>query len=257
MSAAIEIKQLHVSYRERGHIVDALRGIDLEVGEGEAVGFLGPNGAGKTTTMLVLLGFVEPTSGEARIFGDNVRRRMARERIGYLPELAETYRFLTGRELLDMAGRLFGMRGRPLKARIDELLERVRLAEAANRRIATYSRGMLQRIGLAQALINDPDLLILDEPTSGMDPLGRMEIREIIGDLRARGKTILLSSHELSEAELVCDHIAIIAAGRIRIKGAVSELIPDGESLEHFFLKVIGTDKYGKSQSPMPNTPAL
>jgi ABC-2 type transport system ATP-binding protein len=240
MSAAIEIQGLSVRYRERGRPVEALRGIDLVVNEGEVFGFLGPNGAGKTTTMLVLLGFVEPSAGEARIFGEDVSRRVARERIGYLPELAETYRFLTGRELLDMAGRLFGIRGSSLQKRIGELLERMRLRDAADRRIATYSRGMLQRIGLAQSLINDPDLVILDEPTGGMDPIGRMEIRKIIADLRARGKTVFLSSHELSEAELVCDHIAIIAEGRIRVKGGIRGLIPEGELLEQYFLRVIG-----------------
>jgi ABC-2 type transport system ATP-binding protein len=189
--------------------------------------------------MLILLGFIKADSGCARLLGEEVGRRIARERIGYLPEKAETYQFLTGRELLAMAGALFTMRGAALKSRIDTVLAQVHLTEMADRRIAVYSRGMLQRIGLAQALINDPDILILDEPTAGMDPLGRMELREIIAGLRSRRKTVFFSSHELSEIERVCDHIAIIADGRIVAQGRVSELVHEGESLEHYFLKAI------------------
>ena len=239
MSIAIDIHDLSVRFMERGHTVEALCGVTLSVNAGEVFGFLGPNGSGKTTAILVLLGFVMPNEGEARILGENVRNPIARERIGYLPEKAETYPFLTGRELLRMAGGLFKMPRAALKKRIKELLDQVYLSESADRRIATYSRGMLQRIGLAQALINDPDLLILDEPTGGMDPLGRMEIRKIIAALRARGKTVFFSSHELSEVELVCDHIAIIKDGRIAARGAVSELVPTAESLEQYFLRTV------------------
>jgi ABC-2 type transport system ATP-binding protein len=239
MNKAIEIRDLSVSFRDRGRTVEALRGLTLSVEKGEVFGFLGPNGSGKTTTMLVLLGFIDPRSGSASIFGEDVRNRIARERIGYLPERAESYPFLTGRELLHMAGALFNIGRALLRNRIEELLDQLHLSEAADRRIATYSRGMLQRIGLAQALINDPDLLILDEPTGGMDPLGRMEIRKIIAGLRARGKTVFFSSHELSEVELVCDHVAIIAKGRIAACGAVSELMPGSESLEKYFLKIV------------------
>lgn len=239
MSMAIDIRDISVRFRDRGRTVEALRGITLSVNQGEVFGFLGPNGSGKTTTMLVLLGFISPHSGRAAMFGEDVRTRIARERIGYLPEKAETYPFLTGRELLRMAGGLFRIPRGALKRRVDELLSRVSLSAAADRRIATYSRGMLQRIGLAQALINDPDLLILDEPTGGMDPRGRMEIRKIIADLRARGKTVFFSSHELSEVERVCNQIAIITDGRIAARGAVSDLVPAGESLEGYFLKTV------------------
>jgi ABC-2 type transport system ATP-binding protein len=239
MNKAIEIRDLSVSFRDRGRIVKALQGLTFSVDKGEVFGFLGPNGSGKTTTMLVLLGFIEPHAGCALMFGEDVRSRIARERIGYLPERAEAYPFLTGRELLYMAGSLFNV-GRPaLRSRVKELLDQLHLSEAADRRIATYSRGMLQRIGLAQALINDPDLLILDEPTGGMDPLGRMEIRKIIADLRTRGKTVFFSSHELSEVELVCDHVAIIANGRVAARGSVSELTTGSESLERYFLKTV------------------
>lgn len=239
MAPAIELKNLTVTYRDSGSIVEALRGISLCVEEGEVFGFLGPNGSGKTTTIHVLLGFTTPGGGEARMLGVDVGGRVARERIGYLPEKAEAYPFLTGRELLAMAGRLFGMGGATLKRRIDAVAERVGIGGAIDRRIATYSRGMLQRIGLAQALVNDPDLLLLDEPTGGMDPLGRMEIRSIIAEQHERGKTVFFSSHELSEVELVCDRVAIIAGGRIAAEGAVAELMPAAGSLERYFLKVV------------------
>lgn len=218
----------------------ALDAISLQVDEGVVFGFLGPNGAGKTTAMHVLLGFIAATSGEARIFGDDVRRSIARQRIGYLPEHPDTYRFLTGRELLCSTGHLFRMKGRALKRRVEVILDQVGLTDAAGRRIGTYSRGMLQRICLAQALINDPDLVILDEPTGGLDPFGRMQIRAIIDDLRVRGKTVFFSSHELSEVELVCDRLAILSRGRIIAEGPADELVPAGERLEKYFMRVVG-----------------
>jgi len=235
----IELDALAVSYPVHGGQVDVLRGISLKVGRGQIVGFLGPNGAGKTTTIHVLLGFVEPASGSARLFGEDVRRTIARQRIGYLPEHPQTYGFLTGRELLRTAGRLFGMRGPSRENRVKELLGTVDLESAADRRISTYSRGMMQRIGVAQALINDPDLVILDEPTGGLDPLGRMQIRAIIGDLRTRGKTVFFSSHELSEVERVCDSVVMLVGGRIAAAGPVSELVQPSESLESYFLRVV------------------
>ena len=239
MAPAIEIKDLSVLFRSHHGAVEALKGLSLTVEAGTVFGFLGPNGAGKTTTMHVLLGFVESASGSAYILGEDVRHSIARRRIGYLPERVETYIFLTGRELLHMAGRLFGMGGIGLRHRVNQLLEQVDLAAAADRRIGTYSRGMLQRIGLAQALINDPDLVILDEPTGGLDPLGRMEVRRIIADLRARGKTVFFSSHELSEVELVCDHIALMVSGRVIAEGKASDLVRPGESLERYFLRTV------------------
>ncbi|MDD5557000.1 MAG: ABC transporter ATP-binding protein [bacterium] len=243
--SAIKMSGLRVRFRDRGREVEALAGVDLEVRAGEVFGFIGPNGAGKTTAMMVLLGFVEPSAGSATVFGEDVRRRIARERIGYLAERAEAYPFLTGRELLDTAGRLFGLRGAALRERVDGLLERLGLAGAADRRIATYSRGMLQRAGLAQALVNDPDLLILDEPTGGMDPLGRVEVRGIIADLRRRGKTVFFSSHELSEIELVCDRIAIISRGAILSGGETRALVARAASLEKYFLELLGADSPG------------
>lgn len=243
MEHAIEIQDLKVHFTVRGQTVKALDGLSLNVSAGKVFGFLGPNGAGKTTTMHVLLGFVHPTAGKARLFGEDVNQSIARQRIGYLPENPTTYRFMTGRELLAMAGALFGLRGAVLRARIDRVLTEVGLAGAADRRMGTYSRGMLQRICMGQALINDPDLVILDEPTSGLDPFGRMAVRRIIAGLRARGKTVFFSSHELSEVELVCDHIAILLRGRVAVEGPAESLASPGESLERYFMRVVGASQ--------------
>ncbi len=238
-SDVIEIEDLVVDFGGVGGAVRALDGLNLKVGRGQVFGFLGPNGAGKTTTMHVLLGFVRAASGRARILGEDVRHSIARKRIGYLPEHPDTYRFMTGRELLTMAGRMFLMGGKLLRDRIDELGELVGLAEALDRRSAAYSRGMLQRIGLAQALIHDPDLLVLDEPASGFDPPGRVEIRKILSSLREKGKTVFFSSHELSEVEMVCDHIGLVSRGRLIAEGTVKDLVAPGESLEQYFLRMV------------------
>jgi ABC-2 type transport system ATP-binding protein len=239
MDSAIAIQDLTVVFPSRQGAVRALDGLTLDVKPGQVFGFLGPNGSGKTTTMHVLLGFIAATAGEARLFGANVRESIARQRIGYLPEHPDTYRFLSGAELLLMTGRLFGMKGNSLRSRVQDLLHLTGIRGAADRRIATYSRGMMQRINLAQALVNDPDLVILDEPTGGLDPIGRMEIREVIMDLRNRGKTVFFSSHELSEVELVCDRLAILARGRLVAEGKPADLARPGESLEKYFMRVV------------------
>lgn len=239
MDPAVSINDLVVAFPSHQGAIRALDGLTLHVEPGQVFGFLGPNGAGKTTTMHVLLGFITATSGVARIFGTDVRHSIARRRIGYLPEHPDTYRFLSGRELLEMAGRLFLMKGPQLRHRIQDVLVMTGIEAAADRRIATYSRGMMQRICLAQALINDPDLVILDEPTGGLDPIGRMEVRKIIADLRDRGKTVFFSSHELSEVELVCDHLAILARGRVVAEGKASDLVKPNESLEKYFMRVV------------------
>lgn len=236
---AIHVQQLVVDYSLRKGKLRALDGVSFSVPQGQVVGFLGPNGAGKTTTMHVLLGFVQASSGQASLFDQDVRQTIARERLGYLSDIPEAHRFLTGRETLSFTGRLFGLGGHDLRQRIDRLLAQVDLEAAAHRRVGGYSRGMLQRLGLAQALINDPDLLILDEPTSGLDPLGRMRIRELIANLRTAGKTVFFSSHELSEVERVCDRLVIISRGRVVAEGPRDTVVPDGENLETFFLRVI------------------
>ena len=208
---------------------------------GEVFGFLGPNGAGKTSTMNVLLGFVPPTAGDASIFGVSVRQPIARQRIGYLPELTYYYKFLTSEELLRFYGKIFRIPKAQLAQRIDEVLKLVELNDARKRPIRTYSKGMQQRVGLAQALINNPDLLILDEPTSGLDPIGRMKVRQIIQRLKNEGKTIFFSSHELGEVETVCDRVGILADGELKAAGRVVDLVTEYccDNLEQVFLKSI------------------
>ena len=236
---ALSFDHLGVRFRSRRGEVVALDDLTLTVPAGTVFGFLGPNGAGKTTAIHVLLGFQPPTSGGAAVFGCDVRRPIARQRIGYLPEHPDVYRFLSGRELLHFAGRLCGLSGPALARRVEAALEEVDLKEAADRRIAGYSRGMRQRICLAQALIHEPDLLILDEPTGGLDPLGRMQIRRLIGEWRRQGRTVFFSSHELSEVELVCDQVCILARGRVVAQGAPGDLPAPRESLEQFFMRVV------------------
>ena len=244
MDSIVEIRDLRVEYRGRGigqAAKVAVDGLKLHVRNGEVFGFLGPNGAGKTTTMNVLLGFVEANSGSASIFGVDVRKPIARQRIGYLPELTYYYKFLTAEELLRFYARAFNIPRAEADRRIDELIKLVELEPARKRLIKTYSKGMQQRVGLAQALINNPDLLILDEPTSGLDPLGRMKVREIIQRLKNQGKTVLFSSHELGEVETVCDRVAILHQGKVREEGKVGELLQKYRmNLEQIFLQIIG-----------------
>lgn len=241
MTPAIEIQGLSVAFPGRSGVIHALRNLSLTVMPGTVYGFLGPNGAGKTTTLQVLLGFQDATSGSARLFGHPVTQSIAREKIGYMTENPDTYSFLTGRELLATAGRLFGLAPSVIRQRSSQLLDDTGLSEVADRRIACYSRGMRQRICMAQALINDPELLILDEPTGGLDPLGRRDIRRMIATRKAAGKTVFFSSHELSEVESACDRVAILSQGRLVAEGPVSELVPAGESLERYFIQAVTT----------------
>jgi ABC-2 type transport system ATP-binding protein len=193
----------------------AVSDLSLAVGEGEIFGFLGPNGAGKTTAIKMLLALVEPTSGTGRVLGAPLGDRAARARIGFLPEHFRFHETLTATELLRFHGRLYGLRGVSLDARIDRLLTRVDLVDAADRPLRGYSKGMLQRVGLAQALLNDPRLVFLDEPTSGLDPLGRLLVRGIIDELRADGATVFLNSHLLGEVEATCDRVVFVKRGRV------------------------------------------
>jgi len=192
----------------------AVAELSLAVQPGEVFGFLGPNGAGKTTALKMLLGLIAPTAGTARVLGAPLGERRARERIGFLPEHFRFQDWLTGRELLQFHGRLFGLRGARLAVRIDELLARVDLLDAAHRRLGGYSKGMLQRIGLAQALLAGPALVFLDEPTSGLDPIGRLLVRDIIGELRRQGVAVFLNSHLLGEVEATCDRVVFLKQGR-------------------------------------------
>lgn len=219
----------------------AVKSLNLEVFPGETFGFLGPNGAGKTTTMNVLLGFVNATAGDAFLFGQNVREPIARQRIGYLPELTYYYKFLTAEELLRFYARIFHIPKVDRERRIDDVLKLVELDHARKRPIKTYSKGMQQRAGLAQALINNPDLLILDEPTSGLDPIGRMKVREIIQRLKNEGKTVFFSSHELGEVETICDRVAILYQGELKREGRVADIVREYNcDLEQAFLRIIG-----------------
>jgi ABC-2 type transport system ATP-binding protein len=244
MSVILKTEKLRVEFTSREFKTTtkvAVNRLDLEVKAGEVFGFLGPNGAGKTTTMNVLLGFVPPTSGAAYLFGIDVRQPIARQRIGYLPELTYYYKFLTAEELLRFYARIFGLARAEADKRIEKLLKLVELENASKRPIKSYSKGMQQRVGIAQALINEPDLLILDEPTSGLDPLGRMKVREIIERLKNEGKTVFFSSHELGEVETVCDRVAIIHQGDLKAVGSVSEITGEHHgNLEKAFLEIVG-----------------
>jgi ABC-2 type transport system ATP-binding protein len=193
----------------------AVRDLSLAVPRGEVFGFLGPNGAGKTTSMKMLLGLVRPTSGHGQLLGTPLGDRRARQRIGYLPEHFAFHEWLRGRELLRFHGRLLGLGGHALDTRIEALLERLELRDAGERCLREYSKGMKQRIGLAQSLLGEPDLVFLDEPTSGLDPLGRRLVRDVIGELKARGTAVFLNSHLLSEVEVTCDRVAFVKAGRV------------------------------------------
>lgn len=244
---AISFNDLRVVYpaRTRGETPKvAVNGLNLAVEQGEVFGFLGPNGAGKTTSMNVLLGFVKATGGSATIYGCDVSDPAARQALGYLPELTYYYKFLTGRELLRFYAKLFELPGAEADKRIENLLKLVEMTQAADKPIRTYSKGMQQRVGLAQALINDPKLLVLDEPTSGLDPIGRMKVRSIIQRLKDQGKTVFFSSHELGEVETVCDRVAILYRGEVLETGSVTELMENYDlNLEQIFLKVIGFEE--------------
>jgi len=206
--------------------VHALVGLDLTLEKGEIFGLLGPNGSGKSTTIKLLLGLIFPTAGRARVLGLPPGSSTVNQRLGYLPEESYLHRFLTGEETVDFYGRLFGLPRRRRRARTDELLEMVGLDRRARaRQLREYSKGMSRRIGLAQALVNDPELLLLDEPTTGLDPIGTREMKDLILRLRDEGKTILLSSHLLADVRDVCDRIGILARGELRELGRVRDLL--------------------------------
>jgi ABC-2 type transport system ATP-binding protein len=218
---AIETVGLRKEYGEQV----ALHDLSLTVDRGEVFGFLGPNGAGKTTTIKLLTGLVRASAGHARILGRSITDRRARRQIGYLPEMFRFHEWLTGSGLLDFHGRLAGMNAAERRRRIPAVLEQVGLAGRGGDRISTYSKGMTQRIGLAQALLHRPEVVLLDEPTSALDPVGRREVRDVIRALRAEGTTVFLNSHLLSEVELVCDRVAIVDRGRVVRSGPLGELL--------------------------------
>ena len=210
----------------------ALNALDLKIYKGEIFGLLGPNGSGKTTTIKLLLGLLFPTAGDAYVFGEPAAKVEKNEKIGYLPEESYLYRFLNAEETLDFYGRLFDIPAETRRKRAAELIETVGLGSDKKRILKEYSKGMRQRIGLAQALINDPQLVILDEPTSGLDPLGTRWMKDLIKDLRDKGKTVLMCSHRLDDVQDVCDRIAILYNGDLQELGAVSKLVEDAARLE-------------------------
>ena len=238
MTLAIETNGLRKEFDENV----AVRGLTLQVQQGEVFGFLGPNGAGKTTSIKMLLGLVAPTSGGATLLGAPLGDRAARAKMGFLPEHFRFHDWLSADEFLNLHGQLYGMSAARLKPRIDELLELVGLTPFRSKQLKTFSKGMLQRIGLAQALLNDPALVFLDEPTSGLDPVGRRLVRDMIADLKKRGTTIFLNSHLLTEVEQVCDRVAVIHRGRIVASGTLEEVRAQhgtsGERLEEIFLRL-------------------
>jgi len=227
---AIDVRDLTKTYRTpfARRKVEALRGVTFGVERGHIFGFVGPNGAGKTTAIRTLMGLVRPTAGSAKLLGHELASREARFRIGFLPESPYFYDYLTVGELCDLAGRLFGMPAAARKRRADELIDKVGLGGARGGSLKKFSKGMLQRAGLAQALMNDPELVVLDEPMSGLDPIGRKEVRDLILELRDQGKTVFFSTHILSDIEAITDRVAIIARGQLQAHGTPAELMSRG-----------------------------
>jgi ABC-2 type transport system ATP-binding protein len=219
--------------------VRILRGVSFSVNRGEIFGFVGPNGAGKTTTFKTILGFVTPTGGSVEIMGKPLGDVDVKKHIGYLPENPYFYDYLTGEELLHYMGELHGLNGSGLSKRVNELLEKVNMSHAKRVQLRKYSKGMLQRVGVAQALINDPEFLILDEPMSGLDPIGQREIRELILEQKKRGKTILLSSHILSDVEALCDRVGVIIGGRVVKMGELGKLFEEIHTDYEMLLKSV------------------
>jgi ABC-2 type transport system ATP-binding protein len=239
MSNPISLSNVEKSFTTGFRRNKILHGISLTVSEGEVFGFIGPNGAGKSTLINLLMGFIRPDAGELKIHGVATDQPSARSKIGYLPEGPRFYEKLTAEELLLFGGRASGMSKERLLQTMDPLLDRLEILHAKNRPVATYSKGMKQRIGLALAMIHDPDTLILDEPMSGLDPVGRNLLKNIILDLKAKGKTIFFSTHILNDVEILCDRIGMIHLGRILYCGGIDDFLEDGHDLETCFVKRI------------------
>jgi ABC-2 type transport system ATP-binding protein len=225
--SVLQIEQLAKVFRKpfSGKRVVAVNQIDLTVQRGQIFGFLGPNGAGKTTTIKILTGLIFPTSGKATLFDRPIPSPDAMANVGFLPENPYVYPYLTPREFVSMCGRLSGVRGGSLAARVEGVIERVGMGYAIDRAVRTLSKGMLQRVGLAAALVHEPELLILDEPMSGLDPVGRKDVRDIIVEEKKKGRTVFFSTHILNDVETLCDHVCILRQGKVVVSGVLGELL--------------------------------
>lgn len=241
-NTVIDVQNVAKTYRGG---VQALKGVSMKVHAGEVFGLLGPNGAGKSTLVKILMTIIRPTRCEGTLLGDTIGTKHRLERVGYLPEHLKFPDYLTGYQVLDIYGALAKVPSEVRKERIPQLLKLVEMGEWANKRIRTYSKGMKQRVGLAQALINDPDLVLLDEPTDGVDPVGRRDIRNVMSDMKSQGKAVFVNSHILSELELVCDRVAILSKGNVVAQGTIEELTAGSRRYE------IGL------ASPLPDSPSL
>jgi ABC-2 type transport system ATP-binding protein len=232
--AAVQIQNLikDFSIGLAGRKLRAVDDLNIYVADNEIFGLLGPNGSGKSTTIKILLGLLPPSAGDCRLFGKSSHLAVARQKVGYLPEAPYFYRYLSGRELTAFYAGICGLRGAARKKAVESVIERVGMTDAADRRVGTYSKGMLQRIGLAQALVHDPQLIVLDEPTAGVDPIGAAAIGQIILDLKGQGKTVLVCSHLLAQLESLCDRVAILHKGQLVVEGRVDELIAEDASSE-------------------------
>lgn len=227
--SALSIKKLSKTYRDKKLLkVNALVGLDLDVATGEVFGFLGPNGAGKSTTIKSIMGLIKPTAGEILVFGVPMIDPASRSKIGYLPENPSFFDFMTAREYLFFVGSAYGMENLTLRKESDRVLDLLDLTEAADRQINGYSKGMVQRLGLAQVLVHDPDMYILDEPMSGLDPIGRALVKDIIRDLKQRGKTVFFSTHITADVEAICDRVGVIAKGVLEAVDSVDNILEKG-----------------------------
>lgn len=225
----------------------ALENFSLQIKQGEVLGFLGPNGAGKSTALKLLLNFIHPTTGSITLLGKNVSDRHARTAVGYLPENPFFYDYLTAEEILWFGGSASGLSEGKLRSRAEILLDRMGLTAASKRPLRTYSKGMVQRAGLALALIHDPDVVVLDEPMSGLDPIGRKLVSDLISELRSAGKTVFFSSHVMTDVERLCDRAAIIVGGRLRLVGTMDDLLAQGATLEDVFMQQVQAAEAGDS----------
>lgn len=241
---AVELKHIEKKYRVNNKDVSIVKNISFTVEEGSVFGFIGPNGAGKTSTIKMIVGLSQPTKGTVTIFGKNPNDIEVKRRIGFMPESPQFYQYLTGEEFLTMVAELFQLPSK--KEKVAAVLKDVDLTHGAHKRIRTFSKGMLQRLGLAQAMINDPDILFLDEPLDGLDPIGRAEVKKIITKLKAKNKTIFINTHILPDVEEVCDKVVIIDQGELLNVGTPKEIISTYKDLESAFVAIIANKRAQK-----------